>query len=269
MNTMLARLAGWKSGFLYALLQVRRASAALALRDHQAFTSIITGSSHGFTDPTRLTGWTCNYLYAHLAFVVVVGCIRALEAVGNPFELSPATETIRFVLRMIITYGIMLLLPAWTLRANHNARQLGASGMKFAPEWAAGWYFLPPGLFWKPYQVMKEVWQASVDPTDWRDQRGSPLVGWWWALWLIASWGGLLGLAIATLVLEASDAQTVEIAIGIANLLLHIPLTLLLLTIILKTHGMQMRHHDTAPDPTPADAWATGEGLPNSTRSQR
>lgn len=87
--------------------------------------------------------------------------------------------------------------------------------------------------------------------------------------WLIASWGGLLGLAIATLVLEASDAQTVEIAIGIANLLLHIPLTLLLLTIILKIHGMQLRHQETAPDPTPADASATGEGLPNSTRSQR
>lgn len=28
--------------------------------------------------------------------------------------------------------------------------------MTFAPEWAAGWYFLPPGLFWKPYQVMQE-----------------------------------------------------------------------------------------------------------------
>lgn len=53
--------------------------------------------------------------------------------------------------RMVVLYGTMLLVPAWTLRANHNARQLGASGMRFAPEWAAGWYFVPPGLFWKPY----------------------------------------------------------------------------------------------------------------------
>ena len=47
---------------------------------------------------------------------------------------------------------------------------------------------------------MKEIWQASVDPGDWRAQRG-------------------------------------------IRCLLHIPLTLLLLTIITRVHGMQMNHH--------------------------
>lgn len=253
---MLERLAGWKRGFLYALLQVRRASAALALRDYRAFTSIVTGSAPGFSDPIRLTGWTCNFLYAHLAFVVVVGCIRALETVGATIELPAAAGTVQ----LVIMFGLVLLVPAWTLRANHNARQLGASGMKFAPEWAAGWYFLPPGLIWKPYQVMKEVWQASADPTDWREQRGSPLVGWWWALWLIATWGGSLRFAVAVLALETGEAQTVESAFGIARLLLHIPLTLILLTIILKVCGMQMRHYDATVDPARAAKSAADEG---------
>lgn len=134
----------------------------------------------------------------------------------------------------------LALIPLWTHRANHNARQLGASDMTLMPGWAAGCYFVPPGLFWKPYLAMKEIWQASVDPGEWQGQRGSPLLGWWWTLWLATTWGEVLVWAVAAVALEPGDAETVESTIGLAGLLLHIPLTLILLTIITKVCRMQM-----------------------------
>ena len=56
---------------LYALVQVRSASAALNLRDYQAFSRVFTGSTGTFSDPTRLTRWTRGFLCAHVAIVVI------------------------------------------------------------------------------------------------------------------------------------------------------------------------------------------------------
>lgn len=245
MNRLLNRLAGWKRVFLYALVNLRSASAALDTRDYRAFSRIITGSAPGFADPTRLTRWTRSFLYAHLAFVIARLCSLALDpsGTGAALDLSSAPGAAGWILRMTILYGNILLLPLWTYRANHNARQLGASGMTFTPEWAAGWYFLPPGLFWKPCLAMKEIWRASVDPENWRMQQGSPLVGWWWTLWLISAWGGLLGSGVAALVQDTATAQIVDSAVALGRPVLHLPLTLILLTIITKIHDMQMVHY--------------------------
>ena len=202
-----------------------------------------TGAGSGFKDPTNLTRWTKGFLYAHLAFVVVRLCIRAVEQSGGSLELSAATRVISIALQLLVVYGTWMLVPVWTRRANHNVRQLGACDMTFTPDLAAGWYFLPPGLLWKPYQVMKEIWRASVDPTDWKGQRGSPLVGWWWALWLTVTWGKLLVYGVATLTMEPGGAQTVDSAVDLAGRVLHVPLTLLLLTIITKVHRLQMGHY--------------------------
>lgn len=243
MSRVLNRLAEWKRASLYALVQVRTASAALNLRDYQAFSRVFAGSAGGFSDPTRLTRWTRGFLWAHVAIVAIRLSIRALERVGGTVELSPVVWGLWVAVQLLAVYGTVILVPLWTRRANHNAGQLGAAEMTFTPSWAAGWYFLPPGLLWKPYLVMKEIWQVSVDPGDWRSQRGSPLLDWWWALWLIAVWGELLVFAVARLALEPGDAQTVEGAMGLANQLLHLPLTLILLTIITKIHDMQMVHY--------------------------
>ena len=241
-KSLLNRLTDWKNRCFYMLMQIHSAFADWDLRGIRSFSRINTGSAAGFRDPTRLIRWTRGFLYAHLAVVVVRLCILAFEKGGGSLELPPAATIISDALRLLVVYGTWVLVPLWTYRANHNARQLGASGMMFTPGWAAGWYFQPPGLFWKPYQVMKEIWQASVDPTDWRGQRGSPLLVWWWALWLIAMWGRLLVYGVAMLVLEPGNAQPVDSAIGLAGRLLHVPLTLLLLAIITKVHSLQMRH---------------------------
>lgn len=142
-----------------------------------------------------------------------------------------------------MAFGLFLLVPAWTLLANYNARQMGASTMKCAPEWAAGWYFLPPGLFWKPYQVMQEIWKASVRPREWKSRHGSPLVGWWWGMWLVSSWGGVLTSVAATATLEAGDARATESAIRMVRALARVGSTVSLLAIITRVHRMQMARY--------------------------
>jgi hypothetical protein len=79
----------------------------------------------------------------------------------------------------------------WIYRAHANLGPLGARWLRFSPGWAVGWFFVPVFLLWRPYQVMREIWQAS-DPAGapgedwrWREGRTAPLVGWWWFCFLL------------------------------------------------------------------------------------
>lgn len=62
-------------------------------------------------------------------------------------------------------------------------------------------------------------------------------------MWVATTWGELLLWGLAVVALEPGDAQVVESAAALASRLLHVPLTLLLLTIITKIHNMQMKHY--------------------------
>ncbi|MYA44543.1 MAG: DUF4328 domain-containing protein [Gemmatimonadetes bacterium] len=244
LRAVLNRLSAWKGSCFYALVRLQDAFAAWNPRGDRFWTTIAGDSWSGFRDPTNLTRWTKGFLYAHLALVLGRLCFRAVEQAEGSLELPTAIRIISIALQLLVFYGSCVLVPVWTRRANHNARQLGACGMTFTPGWAAAWYFLPPGLFWKPYEVMTEIWRASVDPTDWEGRRGSPLVGWWWALWLAVTWGEFLVYGVAKLMLEPADAQTVGGAVRLAGLVLHLPMTLFLLTIVIKVHRLQVGHYD-------------------------
>ncbi len=75
----------------------------------------------------------------------------------------------------------------WVYLANANVRALGAEGLRFAPGWAVGWYFVPLANLWKPYQAMKEIWQASATKNDWDEVKIPALLPWWWAFWLLST----------------------------------------------------------------------------------
>ncbi len=72
----------------------------------------------------------------------------------------------------------------WIHGANSQARRLGALGMKFTPGWSVGWFFVPFANLWQPYRVVREIWRASAAPQNWATQPSSPLIGFWWALWV-------------------------------------------------------------------------------------
>ena len=73
-------------------------------------------------------------------------------------------------LRIIEVLGVVLFIASavlmlkWIYRSNYNARQLGAQDMQFSPGWSVGWFFVPVLQLWKPFQVVKELFQASKAP---------------------------------------------------------------------------------------------------------
>lgn len=213
----------------------------------------------GFRDPTDLTKWTRRFLCAYVAFSLVAAWSHAgaLLGGGGPESLAALLAGIPLLDSLARLVGSVwdivetiaasvitaILVLVWIHRANYNARQLGAADMAFSPGWAVGWHFVPIAWFWKPYQAMREIWQASVSPSNWRRQTGSPLLVWWWGLWILTRWGVFLATELTLRILDSAAAETADAAIELSFATLSVPLTLILLAIIRNVHQMQMRHH--------------------------
>ncbi len=120
----------------------------------------------------------------------------------DPNETILPSDTITAIVGLIqslfaIVTGITFLM--WIYRTNKNLHALSGEDMVFTPGWSVGWYFIPIANLYKPYQVMKEIWEVSHKNRTVTDS----IVGWWWALWVISNFLGRLALK---LVIRADDA---------------------------------------------------------------
>jgi hypothetical protein len=168
-------------------------------------------------DPTRLTRWLEGLLILSLA-VHVVSILSSFaqysllglagQAPASQFQdLAAANDhrqqVVAFVY-LVVALVVVVLFCCWIYRANCNARALGAQGMSFTPGWSVGWFFIPIASLWKPFQAMREIWKASIDPIDWQSLPTDPLLGWWWAGFIVSNVLGQIAFRIS------EGAKTVE-----------------------------------------------------------
>jgi hypothetical protein len=207
-------------------------------------------------DPTNLTSWTKLSLLAQVVISVIAIVSGALEfqmlqdVQAGTFDDDENFEDLAIAndmrqgivaiaqLLILVTSGVLILM--WIFRANFNAHRLGAAGMGFSPGWAVGWYFIPVANLWKPYQAMKEIWQASASPEHWESEGRSGLLPLWWTLWIVSIFVDNAALRLA--LRDDQDLEELFAANGVTLVsdFLAIPLAVVLLLVVRKVHRMQI-----------------------------
>jgi len=164
-------------------------------------------ASRDYRDPAQLTQWLKGLLVISLLLdLIAVGSgfmelafVRSFAAgtLEGDFDTVAAANDARQQAIGLGQFGLWIVTGivflTWIHRANRNARALGAQDMRFTPGWAVGWYFVPIMSLWKPFQAMREIWQASVAPGNWQAVQTPSLLGWWWAFFLCAQVLGQVG----------------------------------------------------------------------------
>lgn len=135
-----------------------------------------------------------------------------------------------------IVTGIAFL--KWIYRSNLNCRGFGAQGMKFSPGWSIGYYFIPILCLYRPYQAMKEIWRVSENPYNWQNVMASPLLGWWWALWLIAGFLGQSSFRMAMSANTISSLQALTTALIVSGII-DIPLYIVAVSLVSGVYAKQ------------------------------
>lgn len=95
---------------------------------------------------------------------------------------------------LIFTLLTFVVFSRWIYVAGRNLVEAGYQDLEFTPGSRIWWFAVPIANFVKPYQGMRELWNASHGESAYT--LGSGLVGLWWAIWLGRSlFGTVLSMA--------------------------------------------------------------------------
>ena len=95
------------------------------------------------------------------------------------------------VITGLLTLAILVLMIIWTFRAMHNNEALGRRNARFTPGWGIAGWLIPFANFVIPVLILQDLWRGA-DPSvprgdvNWRQARGSGLIGWYWAALLLS-----------------------------------------------------------------------------------
>lgn len=96
---------------------------------------------------------------------------------------------------IFIISGIAFLM--WFQRAYHNLHQK-VNKLSFREGWAAGSWFVPIINLYRPYQIMKELFEETINYISNKNNSSqvvlsTKLLGIWWTLWLLNGfWGRVI-----------------------------------------------------------------------------
>jgi hypothetical protein len=208
-----------------------------------------------FKDPTNLIAWIKYFLCFQvvLAFVAIGSNLMEYQLLtdfqnGVYFsqEMAVADAEANDMRQAVIAFSYLgvfivsgVLILRWIYQANKNARQFGAKDMVFSPGWSIGFYFIPIVSLWKPYQAMKEIWQASQNPTNWPVEKVSSILGIWWFFWIANSMVGQAAFRMSRRAEEISEIMNVNL-VSQASEVISIPLALVTWLMIKKVSNAQL-----------------------------
>jgi hypothetical protein len=138
------------------------------------------------------------------------------EAILQGAKFSDTLVQVTALLGVAALLAAYVLGGIWMYRAACNVRALGARGFDTTPGWTVGWFFVPIANWFKPFVAMSEIWRASHDPQRWKSATVPPLLGFWWAGWVLTNLGG----AVVSGVSRASpgvDGLTMVSELGLAE----------------------------------------------------
>jgi Domain of unknown function (DUF4328) len=116
---------------------------------------------------------------------------------------------------LIITIVTIIFWCMWKIQAARNILSSDVEGYEYTPGWSVGWYFVPFANLIKPFQAMRQIWNASAGEADYLDCPNS-LLNMWWAGWIISSIASNISLRIS-LQAENPDVLSAGIVFSIVS----------------------------------------------------
>ena len=150
-------------------------------------------------------------------------------------ELNDLRQSIIGIIMFSVYVCCYVLFILWFRRAYYNLHQV-VKHLEHSEGWAAGAWFVPILNFFRPYQIMRELYVESekyiskIKP-EYTKKLNVTFVGLWWTLWIIASFLERIGMRL-NLKAETLDEIINATTINLINEIFTIPLCLIIIKVI-------------------------------------
>jgi len=137
----------------------------------------------------RVISWAVRAI-AGVMLVYMLVLVAAEPGIWMSIFPVPDAGQMRWWRYIFVTLALMNLLiwPLWCGFANHALQSRVEPDLKSSPLMAALWFIFPGAFLFMPWPVVREIYLASEDPTEWVDHK-APIVGWWWVARLVLYFG--------------------------------------------------------------------------------
>lgn len=204
------------------------------------------------------------YAFIIINILYLFGSVKEISSYsGFPKNAVPSADevlsasfltSLSAVLYLICFIVTIILWCLWIRRTYQNLYAMGIQGLRQTPGWTVGWYFIPVALIWKPYEGMKDAWNAcsvSAPPSGTSLQKlaAPSIIKIWWMLWVFSS---ILSRSSSRFESRAHTAGELTSAavIAIINALVDIVLTIVAIQLVKKlTERQEEKYHSLAPQP--------------------
>jgi hypothetical protein len=165
-----------------------------------------------------------------------------LQTAANGGEISTETATANDTREQIIgiIYLIVYIISAvtfiqWFRRGYFNLH-LRVNHLSQTEGWAAGSWFVPIVSLYRPYQIMKELYQETREllvkkGLSINENFSTGFLGWWWTLWIINNAIGQFVFRYS-MKAESIDELTISTVASMIGNVVGIPLALITVKVI-------------------------------------
>jgi hypothetical protein len=190
----------------------------------------------GYKDPAPAARAASLALYAFMLLSAGGALLRIVAPApeGGP-EAPIGIGDIVAIPAFFALLACFFLVGRWIYRANANAHCLSAD-MTITPGWAVGWFFVPFANLVMPYQAMKETWRESHEAAGLFEEIESPILPWWWGLWIAGNVVANLAFMFGG---RAPDALEAAPFVDVAAAILHIAAGLFLILLMKRLSRAQ------------------------------
>ena len=165
-----------------------------------------------------------------------------LETAASGVEVSHFSATMNNIFaRMIAVISALAAIVSiitfiqWFRRAYYNLH-LKVDYLSFSEGWAAGAWFVPIINLFRPYQIMKELFEVTERllikrKDEVKDKLATPIVGWWWGLWILSTMYEYFFVQVS-IYLNSVDQMIFGTVLNIISAIITITLCLITIKII-------------------------------------
>lgn len=138
--------------------------------------------------------WLRPLLIAGLVTTAIVMVHELVEGLGI-WNLETAADvdmiaillvTVTSLLFIVVLFATLIIFGMWIYRAAANVQAAEVDGFEYTPGWSVGWLFVPFANLFKPFQAMRQIYNASFGARGMLDQNHQVLTI-WWATWIISN----------------------------------------------------------------------------------
>jgi hypothetical protein len=169
-----------------------------------------------------LIGISIIMLYSnYLQYQLLNGLKNGASITAEMADSNNLRQRIISLLNVPLLLASSIFFLIWIYRAYDNLYKLRENNMDCTPGWAIGYWFVPVMSLFKPFTVMKEIWDKTQSFALPEEEKGdivkSYLVGFWWTFYLTSIFSSYFSVLFFRDTISTDSKIDLTLALMVSN----------------------------------------------------